>query len=82
VKEIVFSRRFERDFRRLKRTLPRRSLDYDTLEYVFLLLQSGATLPEAYREHALSGEYAATASSFTAPEPIASSSGHRSRMVK
>ena len=58
MKEIVFTRRFERDFRRLKKTLPRRALDYETLEYVFLLLQSGQALPEALREHSLSGEYA------------------------
>jgi mRNA interferase YafQ len=58
VKEIVFTRRFERDFRRLKRALPRRTLDYETLEYVFLLLQSGKPLPEAFREHPLSDEYA------------------------
>jgi len=32
VKEIVFTRRFERDFRRLKKTLPRHALDYETLE--------------------------------------------------
>lgn len=58
MKELVFTRRFEQDFRRLKRTLPRHSLDYDTLEYAFLLLQSRAPLPEAFREHALSEEYA------------------------
>jgi len=33
VKEIVFTRRFERDFRRLKRELPRSVLDYETLDY-------------------------------------------------
>jgi len=36
VKEIVFTRRFERDFRRLKRELPRSVLDYETLEYVLV----------------------------------------------
>lgn len=58
MKEIVFTRRFEQDFRRLKKTLPPRALDYETLEYVFLLLQAGRPLPEAFREHPLSGEYA------------------------
>jgi mRNA interferase YafQ len=58
VKEIVFTRRFERDFRRLKKTLPRHALDYETLEYVFRLLQSGRSLPAAFREHPLAGEYA------------------------
>jgi len=58
VKEIVFTRRFERDFRRLKRKPPRQALDYDTLEYIFGLLQAEMPLPEAFREHALQGEYA------------------------
>ncbi|MGE0875360.1 MAG: type II toxin-antitoxin system YafQ family toxin [Burkholderiales bacterium] len=58
MKEIVFTRRFERDFRRLKKSLPRHARDYDTLEYVFRLLQSGRPLPEAFREHPLTGEYA------------------------
>jgi len=58
VKEIVFTRRFERDFRRLKRRLSRQILDYETLEYVFELLQRGKALPEAFREHGLDGEYA------------------------
>jgi mRNA interferase YafQ len=58
VKEIVFTRRFERDFRRLKRRLSSDALDYETLEYVFELLQRGKSLPEAFREHGLAGEYA------------------------
>ena len=58
MKEIVFTRRFERDFRRLKKALPRGKLDYETLEYLFMLLQSGKPLPEAFREHPLTGEYA------------------------
>jgi mRNA interferase YafQ len=57
VKEIVFTRRFERDFRRLKKRLPRRDLDYETLEYVFGLLQTESPLPNAFREHALRGDY-------------------------
>ena len=57
MKEIVFTRRFERDFRRLKRRLPRHVLDYETLEYVFELLQRGKSLPEAFREHSLKGQY-------------------------
>ena len=58
MKEIVFTRRFENDFRRLKKLLPRHTLDYETLEYVFQLLQSGRSLPETFREHPLGGEYA------------------------
>jgi mRNA interferase YafQ len=58
VREIVFTRRFERDFRRLKRELPRQALEYETLEYVFGLLQTAKPLPVAFREHALEGEYA------------------------
>lgn len=58
MKEIVFTRRFERDFRRLKRRLSPHVLDYETLEYVFELLQRGKSLPEAFREHALEDEYA------------------------
>lgn len=58
MKEIVFTRRFERDFRRLKKKLPRRDLDYETLEYVFGLLQKEIPLPDAFREHALQSEYA------------------------
>jgi len=58
VKEIVFTRRFERDFRRLKRKIPRHALDYETLEYAFDLLQTGKPLPEAFREHALEGDLA------------------------
>jgi mRNA interferase YafQ len=58
VKEIVFTRRFERDFRRLKRRLSPHVLDFETLEYVFELLQRGKSLPEAFREHGLEGEYA------------------------
>jgi mRNA interferase YafQ len=58
VKEIVFTRRFERDFRRLKKRLPSESLDYITLEYVFELLQRGAVLPDAFREHRLGRGYA------------------------
>ncbi len=57
MKEIVFTRRFERDFRRLKRSLPRQVLDYETLEYVFGLLQAAKPLPEVFREHALQNEY-------------------------
>jgi len=56
VKEIVFTRRFERDFRRLKRRLSPHVLDYETLEYVFELLQRGNSPPEAFREHGLEGE--------------------------
>jgi mRNA interferase YafQ len=58
VREIVFTRRFERDFRRLKRELPRHALDYETLEYVFGLLQTAKPLPDAFREHPLESEYA------------------------
>ena len=58
MREIVFTRRFERDFRRLKRELPRQALDYETLEYVFGLLQMAKPLPEAFREHVLQSEYA------------------------
>jgi mRNA interferase YafQ len=58
VKEIVFTRRFERDFRRLKRKLPRNVLDYEALEYVLALLQAGKPLPEAFREHSLERDFA------------------------
>lgn len=58
MKEIVFTRRFERDFRRLKRRLPRHAIDYETLEYVFGLLQSAKRLPDGFREHPLEDEYA------------------------
>ncbi len=58
MKEIVFTRRFERDFRRLKRKIPRHALDYETLEYAFELLQAGKPLPEAFREHTLEGDFA------------------------
>ena len=58
MKEIVFTRRFERDFRRLKRRLARHALDYETLEYVFGLLQSARPLPEGFREHPLEDNYA------------------------
>ena len=58
MKEIVFTRRFERDFRRLKRKIPRHALDYGTLEYAFELLQAGKPLPEAFREHILEGDFA------------------------
>lgn len=40
MKEIVFTRRFEHDFRRLKRKIPHHALDYETLEYAFELLQA------------------------------------------
>jgi hypothetical protein len=46
VKEIVVTRRFERDFRRLKRELPRQALDYETLEYAFGPLQTAKPLPD------------------------------------
>ena len=58
MKEIVCTRRFERDFRRLKRRLSPQVLDYETLQYVFELLQRGKTLPEVFREHGLDGDYA------------------------
>lgn len=58
MKEIVFTRRFERDFHRLKRRLPPPAIDYETLEYVFGLLQAEKPLPDAFREHALQSEYA------------------------
>lgn len=58
MKEIVFTRRFERDFHRLKRSVPRHALDYETLEFAFELLQAGKPLPEPFREHALKGEFA------------------------
>ena len=57
MKEIVFTRRFERDFRRLKRRLARHAIDYEALEYVFGLLQSAKPLPAEYREHRLRDEY-------------------------
>lgn len=58
MREIVFTRRFERDFRRLKRKIPRHALDYETLEYVLELLQTGKPLPEAFREHPLEADFA------------------------
>ena len=58
MKEIVFTRRFERDFRRLKRRRARHALDYETLEYVFGLLQSAKSLPEGFMEHPLEDDYA------------------------
>jgi len=58
VREIVLTPRFERDFRRLKSKLPRHVVEYETLEYVFGLLQSEARLPEVFREHPLQSEYA------------------------
>ena len=58
MKEIIFTRRFERDFRRLKRKLLRHSLDYETLEYVFGLLQNAKPLPDTFREHSLESGYA------------------------
>ena len=45
MKEIVFTRRFERDFRRLKRRVPRYALDYESIEYVFALLADDKPLP-------------------------------------
>ena len=57
MREIVFTRRFERDFRRLKKELPQHILDYETLEYVFGLLQMAKSLPEIFKEHALRGQY-------------------------
>ena len=54
----MFTRRFERDFRRLKKGLSRHALDYDILEFVFKLLQSGRPLPEGFREHPLEERYA------------------------
>lgn len=58
MREIIFTRRFLRDFRRLKRTVPRHALDYESLEYVLGLLQRGAALPEIFREHELAGDLA------------------------
>ena len=58
MKEIVFTRRFERDFRRLKKRHSPSTLDYETLEYVFELLQREVSLPDAFREHRLGREYA------------------------
>jgi mRNA interferase YafQ len=58
VREIVFTRRFQRDFRRLKRNVPRHALDYETLEYLLGLLQRGTALPEIFREHELGGDFA------------------------
>ncbi|MSQ48861.1 MAG: type II toxin-antitoxin system YafQ family toxin [Betaproteobacteria bacterium] len=58
MKEIVFTRRFERDFRRLKRKIRRHALDYESLEYIFELLQDGKPLPQAFREHPLDGDFA------------------------
>ena len=49
MKEIVFTRRFERDFRRLKKGLSPHVIDYETLEYVFELLQRGKSLPEGFQ---------------------------------
>lgn len=49
MKEIVFTRRFERDFRRLKKRHSPYTLDYETLEYVVELLQRGVSLPDAFR---------------------------------
>lgn len=58
MREIVFTRQFERDFRRLKQRLPRDALDYETLEFLFELLQKRVALPDAFREHALQDEFA------------------------
>jgi hypothetical protein len=45
VKEIVFTRRFERDFGRLKKRLPPMLSITRRSKYVFELLQRGASLP-------------------------------------
>lgn len=58
MKEVVLTRRFERDFRRLKRRVSRQAVDYETLEYVLDLLQAGKALPEVFREHPLGGDFA------------------------
>ena len=57
MREIVFTRQFERDFRRLKRKLPRDALEYDTLEFLIELLQTAVPLPAAFREHAREDEF-------------------------
>ena len=57
MREIIFTRQFERDFRRLKRKLPRNALEYETLEFLIELLQKAVPLPEAFREHALEDEF-------------------------
>lgn len=57
MREIIFTRQFERDFRRLKRRLPQDALEYQTLEFLIELLHSAVPLPEAFREHALEDEF-------------------------
>ena len=51
MREIVFTRRFERDFRRLKRKLRPHDLDFETLEYIFALLQTAEPLPDVMGTH-------------------------------
>jgi len=49
-RELVILPRFKRDYR-LTRKHP--EFEPETLEYIFEVMMSGATLPEAFREHRL-----------------------------
>ncbi|MEK6807226.1 MAG: type II toxin-antitoxin system YafQ family toxin [Pseudomonadota bacterium] len=57
MKQIRALPRFARDLRRLKRELPRNTLDFEILEYVLEFLSEGKPLPEVFRDHALRGEW-------------------------
>lgn len=52
--QIAVSSRFKRDFKNAKR----RGYDISILKEVVDILAKGAELPEKYRDHSLSGEYA------------------------
>lgn len=58
MREIRPLPRFARDLKRLKRELPRGTLDFETLEYVLEFLAESKPLPEIFRDHALHGEWA------------------------
>ena len=52
--KLVFSSRFKRDYKRLKRS---GQYDMQKLEYVLQLLCTGQPLPQKYFDHALNGNY-------------------------
>ncbi len=52
--EIKFSRQFKTSFKRVSQ---HKKFKQETFEYVVFTLASKLTLPEKYRDHALSGEH-------------------------
>lgn len=55
---MKYNTRFSKEMKRNTKLMKKRGKDMRKLDYVIRLLASGETLPEKYKDHNLSGNYA------------------------